>query len=142
MARLKGAKICNIVLVPFRLSASGRNKLHHHQRSRTGRTSLSSTSSFTHTFIRQILHQSITFILISLSSISITQFRQYNTNLILHSTLLLFYGNERPPKLDCGSFSCLLISLYIQLLARDRKFDSDMKLLWVELPILYVVTDR
>ena len=34
----------------------------------------------THTFIRQILHQSIAFILILLSSISITQFRQYNTN--------------------------------------------------------------
>ena len=30
MARLKEAKLCNIVLVPFRLSASGRNKLHHH----------------------------------------------------------------------------------------------------------------
>ena len=45
------------------------------------RTSLSSsTSSFTHIFIRQILHQSIAFILILLSSISITQFKQYNTN--------------------------------------------------------------
>ena len=31
MARLKEAKLCNIVLVPSRLSASGRNKLHHHQ---------------------------------------------------------------------------------------------------------------
>ena len=30
MARLKEAKLCNIVLVPSRLSASGRNKLHHH----------------------------------------------------------------------------------------------------------------
>ena len=40
----------------------------------------SSTSSFTHTFIRQMLYQSIAFILILLSSISITQFRQYNTN--------------------------------------------------------------
>ena len=50
-------------------------------RSRTEDRSLSSsTSSFTHTFIRQILHQSIAFILILLSSISITQFRQYNTN--------------------------------------------------------------
>jgi len=49
-------------------------------RSRTEDISLSSTSSFTHTFIRQILYQSITFILILLSSISITQFRQYNTN--------------------------------------------------------------
>ena len=44
-------------------------------RSRTEDRSLSSTSSFTHTFIRQILHQLITFILILLSSISITQFR-------------------------------------------------------------------
>ena len=33
MARLKEAKLCNIVLVPSRLSASGRNKLHYyHQR--------------------------------------------------------------------------------------------------------------
>ena len=40
--------------------------------SRTERTSLSSTSSFTHTFIRQILYQSIAFILILLLSISIT----------------------------------------------------------------------
>ena len=30
MARLKEANLCNIVLVPSRLSASGRNKLHHH----------------------------------------------------------------------------------------------------------------
>ena len=30
IARLKEIKLCNIVLVPSRLSASGRNKLHHH----------------------------------------------------------------------------------------------------------------
>ena len=30
MARLEEAKLCNIVLVPSRLSASGRNKHHHH----------------------------------------------------------------------------------------------------------------
>ena len=36
IARLKEVKLCNIVLVPFRLSASGRNKLyyyHHHAQS-------------------------------------------------------------------------------------------------------------
>ena len=31
MARLEEAKLYNIVLVPSRLSASGRNKHHHHQ---------------------------------------------------------------------------------------------------------------
>ena len=58
--------------------------------SRTGDRSLSSTLSFTHIFIRQILHQLITFILILLSSISITQFRQYNTNpiFIQHKEIL------------------------------------------------------
>ena len=30
MARLKEANLCNIVLVPSRLSASGRNKLYYH----------------------------------------------------------------------------------------------------------------
>ena len=30
IARLKEANLCNIVLVPFRLSASGRNKLYYH----------------------------------------------------------------------------------------------------------------
>ena len=48
-------------------------------RSRTG-TDLQ--QYLTYIFIRQILHQIIAFILILLSSISITQFRQYNTNLI------------------------------------------------------------
>ena len=64
-------------------------------RSRIERTSLSSTSSFTHTFIRQIQHQSIAFILILLSSISITQFRQYNTNpiFIQHVAYPVFCSN-------------------------------------------------
>ena len=60
-----------------------------------------------HTFIRQILHQSITFILILLTSISITQFRQYNTNLI--------FIQQSPSYLylltDYISRSCILLCL-------------------------------
>ena len=36
MARLKEANLCNIVLVPSRLSASGRNKLYYHQQLNIG----------------------------------------------------------------------------------------------------------
>ena len=70
-------------------------------RSRTERTSLSLISSFTHTFIRQILHQSIAFILILLSSISITQFRQYNTNPIFIQQWLRPYRDRWPKLVQC-----------------------------------------